>query len=204
MKFFFKTVKFTSERVILKRTYLLYLLLHILLFSSQCACLAAVLKTELRHWETNATSLMIWRFLLACKILKISFIDKCLADSNGSGVIAKLLPAVTGSVTTTAAKMQFCQKEELVWHHVIGIRHRYGLWTPVYCNTFIFVTWTISMLTWNLMISIWQKREQTVGSCATVFKLDYVPVRFEALSVVVTCNWSWKDTKKDIFLHEVI
>ena len=125
-------------------------------------------------------------------------------DSNGSGVIAKLLPAVTGSVTTTAAKMQFCQKEELVWHHVIGIRHRYGLWTPVYCNTFIFVTWTISMLTWNLMISIWQKREQTVGSCATIFKLDYVPVRFEALSVVVMCNWSWKDSKKDVFLHEVI
>ena len=133
-------------------------------------------------------------------------IDEFLANSNGSGVIAILLPAVTGSVTTTASKMQFCQKEELVWHHVIGIGHvhGFGLGTPVYCNTSIFVTWTISMSTWSLMISVWHERKQAIGICVAVFKLDYDPVGFEALCVVVTCHWCWEDAKKDVILHEVI
>ena len=107
-----------------------------------------------------------------------------LANSNGSGVKAVLGPAVTGSVAAAASKMQLCQEEELVWHHAIRMGDGNGLGTPVYCQTSFFIMRIGTVATGGLQIVVWHKRKQAVGIFVTVFKLDPVPIGFEALVTV--------------------
>ena len=75
-------------------------------------------------------------------------VNVSLTNSNGSGVITKLLPPVAWGVAATATKMQFCQEKELIWHFQTATCDSFGMGTPVYCDSAIFIYWRLAMTIW--------------------------------------------------------
>ncbi len=130
---------------------------------------------------------------------------RVLANSNGSGVIAILVPAITGGVTATASKMQLGQEEELVWHHAIRMSDGNALGAPVHRDTAAFINQAGTMVTaWGLKIMVWQERKQAVGISVAISKLDDVAVGFKALVIIILCGWFRNDPKENVIPHEVV
>ena len=115
--------------------------------------------------------------------------NRDLANSNGGGVKAKLVPSVARGVGSTASKMQLCQEEEFVRHGAIRMGDGNCFGAPVYRHAACFIDMPAStIVTGSLQIVVWHECKIAVGIGIAISKLDCVPIGSEALNTSAACS----------------